>query len=403
MLALYELGGEATPSQLCKQRFLTHKYATVSGKSPLNSLVWSTLQSHTLSTSATVAADLARRSATQVFDKREDGVWLFPNQTPAQVLDLAERLAEIEHPGDAVNKSNDYTFVTFHQSYAYEDFIEGIRPRVDQVDEDAGVSYTLEDGVFKHTVRAAIRLTGFDGSIDAFCTLDREQRRQLLDGAPHYALFIDEINRGNIANIFGELITLIEPDKRLGGDHELIVTLPYSKTKFGVPSNLHLIATMNTADRSVQALDAALRRRFEFEECMPQPAELRFEISGGIDPAEMLRVINARIHKLYDLDHTIGHAYLVELVRDPSLEALKRCFSCKIIPLLQEYFYGDWGQIGLILGEDFIRRVDRKIGFAKFAHDELETLNERPIYELADLNELTSASFRRIYEHAGDH
>lgn len=298
--------------------------------------------------------------------------------------------------------SHDYTFVTFHQSYAYEDFIEGIRPRVEQVEEAAGVRYTLEDGVFKRAVLAAIRLTGFDGSIDAFCTLDREHRRSLLESAPHYALLVDEINRGNIANIFGELITLIEPDKRLGGDNEVIVTLPYSKTKFGVPGNLHLIATMNTADRSVQALDAALRRRFEFEECMPRPDTLKFEITGGIDPARLLRAINTRIHKLFDRDHTIGHAYLLELEQDPTLEALKHCFARKIIPLLQEYFFGDWGQLGLILGPDFVRRVDHNVDFADFPHDEFETLNERPTYELANLDDLTNLSFRKIYEHVED-
>ena len=312
----------------------------------------------------------------------------FPKFTPRAATDSGTR--------------EDYTFVTFHQSYTYEDFVEGIRPNVDQIDGDAGVRYILEDGVFKRAVRSALRIAGFEGSIDAFCALSPDERQEQLEGAPHYALFVDEINRGNVANIFGELITLLEEDKRLGCDNELIVTLPYSKTRFGVPSNLHLIGTMNTADRSVESLDAALRRRFAFHECAPRYDVLDFEISGGVDPAKMLRAINERIDKLYDRDHMIGHAYLIPIEQDPSLERLKECFGRRIIPLLQEYFFSDWGQIALILGREFVRRVDREVRFADADHDDLEALRDRPSYELADLDDITSVSFRRIYEHVSD-
>lgn len=400
MLALHRLDGKATIPELCAQRLLALKHAGAGVKAPLRSFVANQLQNHTVRSSTTVG--LARRSTTQVFDKRADRVWFFPEGPPELVEDLAERLAELERPRDEPPLSHDYGFLTFHQSYAYEDFVEGIRPRVDQADEDASLSYVLEDGVFKRAVRAALRLAGFEGSIDDFCRLEPSARLELLEGAPHYALFVDEINRANVSNVFGELITLLEPDKRLGCEQELIVTLPYSKTRFGVPSNLHLIGTMNTADRSVEALDAALRRRFEFEACMPDPQLLNFEISGGIDPERLLRTINARIRKLLDRDHTIGHAYLMALEQDPSLEALKHCFAHRIIPLLQEYFFGDWGQIGLVLGRAFVRRVDQEVRFANFTHDEFEVLSERPVYAFATLDELTSVSFRRIYEDVSD-
>jgi 5-methylcytosine-specific restriction protein B len=213
-------------------------------------------------------------------------------------------------------------------------------------------------------------------------------------------VFIDEINRGNVARVFGELITLLEPDKRLGAENEVIVTLPYSGKLFGVPSNLHVIGTMNTADRSVEALDAALRRRFEFDELPPlaEPLE-KFVIAGDVDPARLLRAINRRLEKLRDRDHMIGHAYFLELEDDPSLEGLKQIFKRKIIPLLQEYFFGDWGKIGLVLGRDFVRRRDPgATDFADFDHDDRDTLSERATWELVDVDQLPNTAFRRIYE-----
>lgn len=217
------------------------------------------------------------------------------------------------------------------------------------------------------------------------------------------ALFIDEINRGNVARVFGELLTLLEEDKRLGADREVIVTLPYSRTAFGVPSNLHVIGTMNTADRSVEALDTALRRRFVFRELAPKPELLRFEIEGQIDPARLLRSINLRLEKLRDRDHCIGHAYLLPLEKEPTLDALKSVFRSSILPLLQEYFFGDWGKIGLVLGRDFVRKRDAGlIALADFPHDDRAALDERAVYELADVDELTNNSFKRIYQDVRD-
>jgi 5-methylcytosine-specific restriction protein B len=158
---------------------------------------------------------------------------------------------------------------------------------------------------------------------------------------------------------------------------------------------------MNTADRSIDALDTALRRRFEFQELPPLPSELEdIEIEGGIEIDEMLAAINRRLEKLYDRDHCIGHAYFLGLQKDRSLAALKKVFRNKLIPLLQEYFFGDWGKIGLVLGKDFVRKRDTSgKPFADFAHDDHDALAERACWELNDIEKLSNVSFQRIYKH----
>ena len=200
----------------------------------------------------------------------------------------------------------------------------------------------------------------------------------------NYVLVIDEINRGNVSQIFGELITLIEKDKRVGAKEELTVTLPYSKKKgFGVPSNLYIIGTMNTADRSVEALDAALRRRFTFIEMPPNYdlPQLEIEVIEGVTLLTILKTINNRIEKLLDKDHLIGHSYFLEIEEK---ETLKKVMQFHIIPLLQEYFYGDVAKIGLVLGEAFFEKeIDaEKTVFAKYHHDAIDDLNARPVIRL---------------------
>jgi hypothetical protein len=218
-------------------------------------------------------------------------------------------------------------FVTFHQSYSYEDFVEGIRP-------------TTENGIVKYEIRKGI--------FRQMC--DRAEK----DPDNNYVLIIDEINRANISKVFGELITLLESDKRLGAENEIQVVLPYSGDTFDVPKNLYLIGTMNTADRSIALLDTALRRRFEFEEMMPKPKDLPIKIidaeDGGkpIDLVRMLESLNERIEYLYDRDHTIGHAFFWDV---DSLGKLDAVFRFKVIPLLQEYFYEDWAKIAVALNE----------------------------------------------------
>lgn len=396
-LALHALGGRAKVDALVEQPFIKARYAAANIPTALRQIVWGRLGNHTVESSTTVKT--TSRHGERLFDKEKDGTWKLVVPLPDDLAEVARELTAPVTPGTADN----YTLVTFHQAYGYEDFIEGIRPRVTESndEEPASLAYRLEDGVFKRAVREAIRLAGFTGTLDEFCRISRAERARLLEKAPPYAVFIDEINRGNVARIFGELITLLEPDKRLGAENELVVTLPASGSRFGVPNNLYVVGTMNTADRSVEALDAALRRMFDFEELAPQPEQLAgIEMEGGVNLVELLRAINRRLEKLIDRDHTLGHAYFMPLEDDPTLAGLQRVFKSKVLPLLTEYFFGDWGKIGLVLGGDFIRRRDAaNTRFATFDHPDRELLSERPTWELADVGSLTNLAFRRVYEH----
>ena len=231
-------------------------------------------------------------------------------------------------------------FITFHQSYSYEEFIEGIRPNLNNSDV---LSYQLVDGIFKSICNKA---------------------KHDLDS--NYVIVIDEINRGNISKIFGELITLIETTKRQFSspfENPQSATLPYSKDIFSVPRNLYIIGTMNTADRSITSLDNALRRRFSFRGFPPKYDLLSSRIisQNGIDLnlADLLRVMNQRIEYLLDKDHLIGHSYFMKI---SSWENLCIVFRDNIIPLLQEYFYNDWHKIALVFGdtESFAKSDDEK-------------------------------------------
>ena len=222
-------------------------------------------------------------------------------------------------------------FVTFHQSMSYEDFIEGIKP---EPTKDGKITYEVKDGIFKELCAKAEN-----------------------DKSQNYVMIIDEINRGNVANIFGELISLIEDDKRLGASEELRAELPYSHDVFSVPKNVYIIGTMNTADRSVEALDSALRRRFTFKEMMPK-AEL---VPEENNVRKIFKIINQRIEVLKDREHQIGHSYFMGVKNNKDLKAV---FYDKIIPLLQEYFYGDYEKIQLVLGEGFVKKESESVKFA---------------------------------------
>ena len=214
-----------------------------------------------------------------------------------------------------------------------------------------------------------------------------------------YVLIIDEINRGNVSQIFGELITLIEEDKRLGNPEAIQVQLPYSKDWFGVPPNVHIIGTMNTADRSVEALDTALRRRFSFIEMPPKPGLINTEgkaengIVNGIELSVLLEIINKRIEKLLDKDHMIGHSYFLSV---EGLKGLKSAFQNKIVPLLQEYFFGDYGKIGLVIGSKFFDIKDNQVDedfFAPFEDYDSSPLIERKVYHLKNIQDMSDELF----------
>lgn len=308
-------------------------------------------------------------------------------------------------------------FITFHQSFSYEDFIEGLRA---DARPDGTIHYHVADGIRKlvcgseklalgtrftsgYTVTrstgAIVYLQRTDGSelplpwaiLDPLAdlvrqkliTLDDVRRSKVFDKVPESrldryivsgfgdiiteimeamlagdapasrksVLIIDEINRGNISRIFGELITLIEPSKRAGASEALSVILPYSKERFSVPSGLHIIGTMNTADRSLASVDIALRRRFIFEEVEPDSATLEGVEVAGVDLAALLDTLNARLEALLGRDHRLGHAYLIGIEASDKVAPLRHVFATQILPLLQEYFFDDWERVRLVLND----------------------------------------------------
>lgn len=248
-------------------------------------------------------------------------------------------------------KGGQIVFVTFHQSMSYEDFIEGIKP---EPTKDGKITYEVKDGIFKELCAKAKN-----------------------DESQNYVMIIDEINRGNVANIFGELISLIEDDKRLGASEELRAELPYSHTAFSVPKNVYIIGTMNTADRSVEALDSALRRRFTFKEMMPK-AEL---VPKENKVRNIFEIINQRIEVLKDREHQIGHSYFMGVENE---DDLKDVFYDKIIPLLQEYFYGDYEKMQFVLGEGFVKKESESV---KFAGDKSGDFEVSEVYRIVPKDE----------------
>ena len=231
---------------------------------------------------------------------------------------------------DPETKEKRYVFITFHQVYSYEEFIEGIRPTIDEQSKE--VRYEIKPGIFKIMVQKAI------GNPDQ-----------------NFAIFIDEINRGNIAKIFGELITLLEDDKRIGGLSELHVKLPYSNEDFAIPSNLYVIGTMNTADRSIALIDIALRRRFAFIPIYPD-----YDLEG-LQYKGLLQKLNQKIIEKNGPDYQIGHSYFIQNQQGFDLAEI---MNKKIIPLLQEYFYNELQTIEEILNHCgiLIKEEEKSLG-----------------------------------------
>lgn len=394
---------------------------------------------------------------------------------------------------DEYVRKGQIVFTTFHQSYGYEEFVEGIKPIIDNDENSQEVKYDVKDGIFKELCDKSLknyilsmqneneidldklifefanyinqdflnkgnefplenkvsikkillnfkdeyRSFSLGGSIKSpqsltidiikrdylnfknkkilsfkdikpkydsqsdyhgnaiyyfmffnklkeFENIQNEKFKIKKEILKSYIIIIDEINRGNVSKIFGELITLIEPSKRIGEKEELKVTLPYSGEKFGVPKNVYIIGTMNTADRSITSLDTALRRRFEFVEMMPDVSKLSMDCEG-INLQELLKAINTRIEYLLDREKTIGHAFFVSV---ENLEDLKKVFQNKIIPLLQEYFYNDYALINAVLNDNGMIFEDKKDDKYLQKIKNLDSVNsERSIYNIASFDD----------------
>jgi len=260
--------------------------------------------------------------------------------------------------------------VTFHPSYSYQDFVEGITVETNDNNE---IQYKVQDGIFKKICNRAI---------------DYKENS--------YVLIIDEINRGDIASIFGELFTLLEDNKRVGNKESLSINLPYSKDKktgnpktLTVPNNLYLLATMNTVDKSIALIDVALRRRFDFIECMPKYNKELIELKplNGIDLSKLLETMNKRITILKNEHYQIGHSYFLNL---KNINELQDVIIKKIIPLLQEYFYDDWKSICAVLNQSYknpnnnglliSEKYDKKLFSTEF--DELFNYVDRTIFTI---------------------
>ena len=272
--------------------------------------------------------------------------------------------SEIMERYNELKKKNRIEFITFHQSYGYEEFIEGIKPVIsNEDDESEDESENNKESKTNIKIENDVKYDIVDGIFKKFCDNARKAIIETHDNKENkepYVFIIDEINRGNISKIFGELITLIETTKRAGKEECISTKLPYSKEEFTVPDNVYIIGTMNTADRSIALMDTALRRRFKFEEMLTDYhllEDIFVEDKGTkVNIGAMLKVINERIEYLYDREHTIGHAVFLEKMEndkiDIDINKLENIFKKNIIPLLQEYFYEDYDKIRIVLGDN---------------------------------------------------
>ena len=333
--------GKSKVSALSENKWIKQK-AALSNSNTVRPTLWSQLQSHTIEQCSFV--NVKAKQQPFIFNKTEDSFWeILPEEVKENAPELLDLIESVENFKPRTDKKIErFVFTTFHQGYSYEDFIEGIKPVLEE--NDGQLQYQIEDGIFK---RLCLKAES--------------------DPQNKYAIFIDEINRGNVSAIFGELITLIEADKRKGAANELTVILPYSKRSFSVPSNIDIYGTMNTADRSVEALDTALRRRFSFVEMLPDASKLENKQIEGIDLALLLNTLNERIEVLVDRDHTIGHAFFMNV---ETLSDLRSAFANKIIPLLQEYFYGNYRKMEMVIGSAFFHITEaNKVKFAVKSDD----------------------------------
>ena len=299
---------------------------------------WSTLQQFSPADSKNVL--VKNKSSQSYFDKDDSSNWFLLADSLPLLADLQNKLNDYQaaihsqfQPNYLQPKLERFSFVSFHQAYGYEEFVEGIRPHIA---DNGKMSYRVESGAF-------LRLC--------------QQAKQ--DPSHRYAMLIDEINRANVARVFGELMSLIEPTKRAGQTDSLSVNLAYSRQPFSVPSNVDIYATMNSQDHSLAPLDMAFRRRFEFIECQPQPQLLGKVMANGaeIDLAKLLTALNERISQNLAKDSQLGHSFLWGI---DSLQALSAAFSQSIIPQVAQACQHHGQILQAIFGQRFIRLVDNK-------------------------------------------
>jgi hypothetical protein len=318
-------------------------FAATKESKKIKATLWFQMQSHTSESSENV--NNSTKHPPYLFDKTENSEW-YLTETGIKFVEenLSEQLEFLNAKNSSRKIEDFYKFITFHQSYSYEEFVEGIKPSINNDEDNATIFYEYNRGIFKEICQQANS-----------------------DPENNYLLIIDEINRGNISKIFGELITLIESDKRVipNGERifentktqneELVVILPYTKSKFGVPNNLYILGTMNTSDRSIASIDIALRRRFKFVEMMPK-RELVADF--GINFADVFENLNTKIKILLDRDHQIGHSYFIKTkYENAGSDELKAIWFSEILPLLNEYFYCDWEKLKLVV-PGFIKKVE---------------------------------------------
>lgn len=324
VLAFDEIGKNSTQVNEIKNTDTIKKFSAYKNSRAVSNTIWYILQAESKMDSITV--NTKNKSGKEYFDKDSESNWYLTEKG----LEYQKRLIEDLTSLPEISTSQ-FNFITFHQSFAYEDFIEGIRPTVIE-SEDSSISYQIKDGIFKEICRKAA-----------------------LDSTNNYVLIIDEINRGNISKIFGELITLLEDNKRAGESEEITVKLPYSGQDFSVPTNVYIIGTMNSTDKSIALVDIALRRRFHFERL-----NVDYELIKNHDAKEFLQELNGIIRAIKNPDYEIGHYYFMNIPQnDPDNIELQKVFATRILPLLEEYFFNDWEALATILGRDSIR-VDKK-------------------------------------------
>jgi Cdc6-like AAA superfamily ATPase len=396
--ALFDLEKAKVPA--LKEHPLIIARHSLSTAKYLNQSLWRVLMGQTVEDCPNVNLANPHRGGEAVFFKEENSTWRFADVEDAKIrVSPAYELYEQFKAGPGNKQVNKrYNFVTAHQQLEYADFIEGLKPVLTKEDSSVSdIGYEVVPGIFYRACQRAALLAGFS-SLSLCLEATREERRLRFneiveDESKYFVLFIDEINRANLSAMFGELMTLLEDDKRLGAEKELIVDrLPYGKQPFGVPLNLRVVGTMNTADRSVQQLDVALRRRFRFHELRPDPTQL-MDYFSDFDLPQMLETMNARIEQLLGKEYSIGHAVFMSLEKE-DWSGLQDVFAQQLLPLLEQYFFGDLEKIRLVLGAAFCAKQDSVL-YAGGAGVDGYGSKRNNLYRLAEVMDMTTEGFQQ--------